>query len=154
MIIWEYIYCVYTKESLVYTQEISCACTTLLCMLWARDPRGQGPKKGAGPVPGPGPRLFWVPGPWGPRPRACTRVLCMHKRSLVYTQEILLCTRNKCILTLSYFLIILIIIYPLVQHISLTTYNPSVVLTYILLLHIVHPSFQHIFLLHRIHPWF
>ena len=47
MIIWEDIYCVYTKEFLVYTQEISCACATLLCMLWARDPRGQGPKKGA-----------------------------------------------------------------------------------------------------------
>ena len=46
--------CVYTTKSLVYTQEISCACATLLCMLWARDPRGQGPKKGAGPVPGPG----------------------------------------------------------------------------------------------------
>ena len=96
MIIWEYIYCVYTKESLVYTQEISCSCTTLLCILWARDPRGQGPKKGAGPVPGPGPRFFWVPGPWGPWPRACTRVSCMHKRSLVYTQEILLCIHNKC----------------------------------------------------------
>ena len=63
-------------------------------MLLARDPRGQGPKKGAGPVPGPGPRFFWVPGPWGPWPRACTRVLCMHKRSLVYTQEILLCIHN------------------------------------------------------------
>ena len=80
---------------------------------------------------GPAQRLFWVPGPWGPWPRACTRVLCMHKRSLVYTQEIFLCTRNKCILTLSYLLIILISIYPLVQPISLTTYNPSFVLTYI-----------------------
>ena len=37
----------------------------------------------------PGPRPLWVSGPWGPWPRACTRVLCMHKRSLVYTQEIL-----------------------------------------------------------------
>ena len=27
-----------------------------LVQLWARDPRGQGPKKGAGPVPGPGPK--------------------------------------------------------------------------------------------------
>ena len=60
------IYCVYTKESLVYTQEISCACTTLLCMLWARDPRGQGPKKGAVQGPGPAQRLFLGPGlgPW------------------------------------------------------------------------------------------
>ena len=98
---------VYTqKESLVYTQEISCACTTLLCMLWARDPRGQGPKEAAGPVPGPGPLPLWVPGPWVPWPRACTRVLCMHKRSLVYTQEILLCIHNKCILILSYYIII------------------------------------------------
>jgi len=95
MIIWEYIYCVYTKESLLYTQEISCACTTLLCILWARDPRG--PNKGAVQGLGPAQRLFWVPGPWGPWPRACTRVLCMHKRSLVYTQEILLCIHNKCI---------------------------------------------------------
>ena len=47
----KYTYCVYTKESLVYTQEISCACTTLLCMLWAMEPRGQGPKEAAGPVP-------------------------------------------------------------------------------------------------------
>ena len=81
----------------MYTQEISCACTTLLCMLWARDPRGQGPKKGAVQGPGPAQRLFWVPGPWGPWPRACTRVLCLHKRSLVYTQEILLCIHSKCI---------------------------------------------------------
>ena len=29
----KYISCVYTKESLVYTQEISCACTTLLCIM-------------------------------------------------------------------------------------------------------------------------
>ena len=28
--------------------------TTLLCMLWARDPRGQGPKKSAVQDPGPG----------------------------------------------------------------------------------------------------
>ena len=81
----------------MYTQEISCACATLLCMLWARHPRGQGPKKGAVQGPGPAQRLFWVPGPWGPWPRACTRVLRMRKRSLVYTQEILLCIHKKCI---------------------------------------------------------
>ena len=107
MIIWEYIYCVYTKRSLVHAQEISCACTTLLCMLWARDPRGQGPKKGSVQGLGPAQRLFWVLGPWGPWPRACTRVLRMHKRSLVHTQEILLCIHNKCILILSYHIIIL-----------------------------------------------
>ena len=28
---------------------------------------------------------------------ACTALLCMHKRSLVFTQEILLCIHNKCI---------------------------------------------------------
>ena len=32
---------------LVHAQH-SCACTTLLCMLWARDPRDQRPKKAAG----------------------------------------------------------------------------------------------------------
>ena len=44
---------VYTQTNLLCIQGISCACTTLLCMLWARDPRGQGPKKGV--VQGPGP---------------------------------------------------------------------------------------------------
>ena len=63
-------------------------------MLWAREPRGQGLKKGTVQGLGPAQRLFWVPGPWGPWPRACTRVLCMHERSLVYTQEILLCIHN------------------------------------------------------------
>ena len=93
MMIWEYIYCG-TKEFLVYTQEISCACTTLLCMLWARDPRGQGPKKGAVQGPGPAQRSL-APGPWplvpGPEHAqeccACTRdLLCIHKRFFcVYT---------------------------------------------------------------------
>ena len=70
--------CVYTKESLVCTQEIPCACTTLLCMLWAREPRGQGPKR-ARPGPGTGPSALFGPCPWVPWPRACTRALCMHK---------------------------------------------------------------------------
>ena len=81
----------------MYTQEISCACTTLLCTLWAREPRGQTPKEAAVQGLGPAQLPLWVPGPWDPWPRACTRVLCMHKRSLVYTQEILLCIHNKCI---------------------------------------------------------
>ena len=101
-----YICCVYTKESLVYTQEISCACTTLLCVLWARDPRGQRPKEAAVQGLGPAQLPLWVPGPSGPWPRASTRVLCMHKRSLVYTQEILLGIHNKCILILSYHIIV------------------------------------------------
>ena len=84
----------------------------------------------------------------GTQQKALGRSQALH-RAFVYTQEILSCTRNKCILTLSYFLIILIIIYPLVQDISLTAYIPSVVLTYILSLHILHPLFSHIFLLHR-----
>ena len=77
------------KRSLVHAQHYVHAL--------GQGPQGPGTQKGAGPVPGPGPRLFWVPGPWGPWPRACTRALCMHKRSLVYTQGILLCIHNKCI---------------------------------------------------------
>ena len=84
---------VYTKESLVYTQEISCARTTLLCS----GPGNPGaiPQKGRGPGLGPAQAPFLGPGPWVPWPRACTRVLCMHKRSLVYTQEILLCIHKR-----------------------------------------------------------
>ena len=93
----------YINKILVHAQD-SCACTTLVCMHWAREPRGQGlglgPNEAAGPVPGPGPLPFWVPGlahglvpgPWVPWPSAsqercaCTRVLRMHK-NLVYAQE-------------------------------------------------------------------
>ena len=64
----------------------SCACKTLLCMHWAREPRGQGP--GLGPkeaaVQGLGPAQlpFWVPGlvpgPWlGPWPLG-SLAQCMH----------------------------------------------------------------------------
>ena len=90
MIIWEYIYCVYSNESLVYTQEIFCACTTLLCMLWARNPRGQRPKEAA--VQGLGGSL--APGVPGPEHAqeccACTRdFLCIHKRFFsVYTMNV------------------------------------------------------------------
>ena len=56
-----------------------------------------------GPVPGPGPRLFL--GPW-PLGSLAQSVVHMHKRSLVYTQEILLCIHNKCILILSYYTIL------------------------------------------------
>ena len=71
-----YAFCVYTRDLLCiqYTQEISCACTV----------------QGLGPAQLP----LWVPGPWVPWPRACTRVLCMHKRSLVYTQLFLFCILN------------------------------------------------------------
>ena len=48
-----------------------------------------------GPGLGPAQALFLGCGPWVPWLRACTRVLCMHKRSLVYTQEILLCIHKK-----------------------------------------------------------
>ena len=112
--------CVHTRDSCACTRFLcmhkilahaqhSCACTTLLCMHWAREPRGQGPshgpgcqgpglgpKKAAGPVPGPGPLPFWVPG-LGPGPSsACTRVLCMHK-SVVHAQKSCAYTRIKCI---------------------------------------------------------
>ena len=96
------IYCVYTKESLVYTQEISCACTTLLCMLWARDPMGQRPKEAAVQGLGPAQLPLWVPagtqrGSWaGPGPWTAASLglwplgslaQSMHK-SVVHAQEI------------------------------------------------------------------
>ena len=93
---------VYTKESVVYTQEIPCACTALLCMLWAREPRGQGPKEAAVGAWDRPSCLFgsqaWslapglVSGPWIPWLSACTGVLCMHK-SVVHPQESCACTR-------------------------------------------------------------
>ena len=43
---------------LVHAQH-SCACTTLLCMHWRGQGPGLGPKKAAGPVPGPGPLPFY-----------------------------------------------------------------------------------------------
>ena len=43
---------------------ISCACTTLLCMLWAREPRGQGLKR-ARPGPGTGPSMLFGLWPLG-----------------------------------------------------------------------------------------
>ena len=91
--------CVYTKESLVYTQEISCACTTLLCMLWAREPSA----------------LFGSLAPGFPDPEhaqecwAYTRdLLCIHKKKLLclfgslasgfpgpeHAQECCACTRD------------------------------------------------------------
>ena len=99
---------VYTQKriSCVYTRDLLCMHNTLVHAL-GQGPQGPGTKKRRGPGPGTGPAPFWVPGPWGPWPRACTRVLCMHKRSLVYTQEILLCIHNKYVLILSYHIIIL-----------------------------------------------
>ena len=81
--------CIHKRISCVYTRDLLCMHNTLVHAL------GQGPQGVQGP--GPAQRIFWFPWPWGPWPRACTRVLCMHKRSLVYTQEILLCMYNKCI---------------------------------------------------------
>jgi len=92
MIIWEYISCVYKKKSLCIHKK-SLVHAHHFCMLWARDPRGQGSKR-AWPGPWAGPSALF--GHW---PRACTRVSCMHKRSLVYTQETFkfLCMHNICI---------------------------------------------------------
>ena len=64
--------------------------------------QGPGTQKGSWAGPRPWTAASLGPGPWVPWPRACTRMLCMHKRSLLYTQEILLCIHNKCILILSY----------------------------------------------------
>ena len=77
--------CIHKRIFCVYTRDLLCMHNTL--MLWAREPRGLGLGLAQAP--------FWVPGPWVPLPRACTRVLCMHKRSLVYTQEILLCIHKR-----------------------------------------------------------
>ena len=46
----------------------------------------------------------WAPRRVGSGVRVCARVLCMHKRSLVYTQKMLLCIHNKCILIFSYYI--------------------------------------------------
>ena len=94
--------CVYNKCITIFTRFLCmhkilghaqhcCACTTLLCMHWAREPGG------------PGPLPFQVPGlvsgPWlGPWPSACTRVLCMHK-NVVHAQESCACTRILCLKT-------------------------------------------------------
>ena len=83
--------CIHKRISCVYTRDLLCMHNTLGHALGQgpqgpETQRGSGPGHGTGPAPGPG------PGPGtgrGPGPRACTRVLCMHKRSLVYTQEIL-----------------------------------------------------------------
>ena len=75
------------KRSLVHAQHS--------CALWAREPTGQGPKKAAVQGLGPAQLPVWVPAPWVRWPRACTRVLRMHKRSLEHTQEILLCVRRR-----------------------------------------------------------
>ena len=91
----KYTYGVYTKESLVYTQEISCACTTLLCMLWAREPWGQGPKR-APPGPRTGPSALFGPWPLGSLAQSMHKsavhaqeISCVYTRdSFVYTQEI------------------------------------------------------------------
>ena len=82
---------VHKRISCVYTRDLLCMHNTLVHAL-GQGPQGPGTQKRrwAGPRPWTAPFL----GPW---PRACTRVLCMHKRSLVYTQEILLCIHNKCI---------------------------------------------------------
>ena len=66
---------------LVHAQH-SCACTTLLCMHWRRDP-----KRTLGVRPGPA--LFLGPG-LGPWP-----LQCMHKR-VVHAQECCACTRILC----------------------------------------------------------
>ena len=83
---------------LVHAQD-SCACTRLLCMHWAREPKGQGPSQGpgtrpatqksSGPGPGTGPAAFLGPRP-GPWP-----LQCMHK-SVVHAQECCACTRILC----------------------------------------------------------
>ena len=75
---------------LVHAQH-SCACTTLLCMHWAREPRGQGPSQGPGTRP-----LAWSLAPGSPGPLhaqeccACTRVLCMDK-NLAHAQKSCAC---------------------------------------------------------------
>jgi len=117
--------CIHKRISCVYTRDLLCMHNTLVRAL------GQGPKKSAVKGPGPAQRLFWVPGPWGPWPRACTRVMCMHKRSFVYTQMILLCIHNKCIN-------VIYIIYPLFyMYIMFSIYNVLLLycLFYCLLVH-------------------
>ena len=86
------------KKSLVYKQKnILCIHKRFLghaqhsCACSGPGNPGARAQKGRGPGLGPAQAPFLGPGPWVPWPRASTRVLCMHKRSHVYTQEILLC---------------------------------------------------------------
>ena len=85
--------CIRKRISCVYTRDLLCMHNTLVRAL-GQGPQGPGTQKRRAPGPGTGPAPFLGPWPWGPWPKACTRVLCMHKRSLVYTQEILLCIHN------------------------------------------------------------
>ena len=82
---------------LVHAQH-SRACTTLLCMHWAREPRGQGPsqgpgtrpgtQKGSGPGPGTGPAAFLGPWPLGSLAQSMHKsVLHAQEISCVYTRD-------------------------------------------------------------------
>ena len=115
------------KRSLVHAQH-SCTCS-------GPGNPGARAQKGRGPGLGPAQAHFLDPGPWVPWPRACTRVLCMHKRALVYTQEILLCIHNKCIIILSYYIIIssyhIIILY---YHIIILSHSHIMISSYYLII--------------------
>ena len=63
--------CIHKRISCVYTRDLLCMHNTLVHAL-GQGPQGPGTQKRRGP---------------GPGPRACTRVLRMHKRSLVYTRD-------------------------------------------------------------------
>ena len=66
-------------------------------MLWAREPRGQGPKKAAVQGLGPAQLPFWVPGlvtlAWSLPVGSLAQ--CTHK-SVVHAQESCACTRILC----------------------------------------------------------
>ena len=72
---------VYTQKNLLCIHEISCACTTLLCILWAIDPRGPGTQKRRRAGPGPWTAPFLGPWPLGSLAQS------MHK-SVVHAEEI------------------------------------------------------------------
>ena len=80
----KYTYCVYRKESLVYTQEILCMHNTLVHAL-GQEPQRPGTQRGswAGPRPWTAAFLGSRPGPW---PGSLAQ--CMHK-SPVHAQDIL-----------------------------------------------------------------
>ena len=77
MIIWDLL-CRHKRISCVYTRDLLCMHNTLVHAL-GQGTQGPGPKKGAWAVLGPGRAFFGSLAP--------ARVLCMHKRSRVYTRD-------------------------------------------------------------------
>ena len=140
----KYAYCVYTKESLVYTQEISCACTTLLCRALGQGTQGPGTQRGSWAGPRPWTAASLAPWPLGSLARSmhttvvhAQEISCVYTRnSFVYTQQMY--SHN---IILYYYIIILydyIIIILLYYYIILLYYYIIILYGYIILIILNH----------------